>query len=135
MANIVVKDSFGNNVYLKATGSGTDADPYIGQQSVNVVSTSLPLPTGASTEATVGSINTLTQTSLGRNGHAFITSTSPQAGSWAAIQVVQPVYFTSLTCAGTTSPAVNVALPAGFILYGHITAFTMSYGQVIAYIG
>lgn len=135
MSNIVVKDSFGNNVYLQATGTGTNNDPFIPQQGVTVSNITLPLPTGASTETTSSAIRSLTETSLGLKGHTFVNGTSPQGGQWNAIQVVEPAYFTSLTCANTTSPAINVGLPAGFILYGNITAFTLSYGKVIAYNG
>ncbi|BAY64997.1 hypothetical protein NIES22_50980 [Calothrix brevissima NIES-22] len=133
MANILVKDAYNKTIYIGARGSGTADDPYVTQQDNLIMNTSLPLPTGASTEATVSSIKSLNEMSLGQRGHTFVTTNTSQTGSWVAIQVVENAYFTSLTCANTTVPAINVALPVGFILYGNITAFTLSYGKVIAY--
>ncbi|KOP22824.1 hypothetical protein AMR41_29460 [Hapalosiphon sp. MRB220] len=133
MANIQVKDVFGNIVNIKASGTGTANDPYVPEQDINLKNTTLPLPNGASTETTVSSIKTLSEVSLGQKGHILATNTNPQTGSWAAIQVIEPATFSALTCASTTEPAINVELPTGFILYGSITAFTLGSGKVIAY--
>lgn len=133
MANIQVKDVFGNIVNIKASGTGTSNDPYVPEQDINLKNTTLPLPNGASTENTVSSIKNLNEVSLGQKGHTLVTNTNPQTGSWVAIQVVEPATLTSLTCASTTEPTINVELPTGFILYGAISAFTLGTGKVIAY--
>ncbi|MBD2168075.1 hypothetical protein H6G04_27190 [Calothrix membranacea FACHB-236] len=135
MANIQVKDAFGRNVYMRATGSGTADDPYITEQNNTIINTNLPLPLGASTETTLSGVKTLNEVSLGKKGHALVTSTLPQPGTWAAIQVIEAASFSVLTCADTTSPAINVELPSGFVLYGDITNFALEYGKVIAYKG
>ncbi|AFY49023.1 hypothetical protein Nos7524_3223 [Nostoc sp. PCC 7524] len=131
MTNIQVKDGLGKNIYLKATGTGTLADPYITEQRVTITNEPFPL----ATETTVDSIKTLNEVSLGQKGHTFVDTTSPQTGLWVAIQILELARFSNLTCSDTTSPAVNVNLPIGFVLYGNITAFTLSYGKVIAYKG
>ncbi|BAY23701.1 hypothetical protein NIES2100_34930 [Calothrix sp. NIES-2100] len=135
MANIPIKDVFGRTIYMKATGSGTVDDPYITEQNNTIINDNLPLPFGASTEETQSNIKTLTEVSLGKKGHALITSTLPQPGTWVAIQVIEAATFSTLTCASTTFPAINVELPAGFVLYGDISNFALSAGKVIAYKG
>lgn len=141
MANIITKDSQGKSIYLKATGTGSNSDPHVTQQDVTVLNNvtvnanSLPLPQGAATEQTTSSIKSLNEAALGQKGHTLVTNSNSQTGTWIAIQIVEAAMFTSLTCANTTTPAINVELPVGFILYGNITAFTLANGKVIAYKG
>lgn len=135
MPNLQVKNSFGQNIFIKAVGSGTTNDPYIPVQQISIVDTLLPPITGAATENTLATVKTLGQEALGQLGHNFITATTPQTGLWVAIQIVTNATLTSLTCYNTAAPAINVELPTGFILYGNITGFTLSYGAVIAYKG
>lgn len=133
MPNIQVKDSFGRNVFIKATGSGSENDPYIPTQEVTILNETLPLAAGAATNQAVNDVKLLSEISLGQLGHTLVTNTADQTGSWSAIQVVETANFASLTCAYTSSPAINIELPVGFILYGNITAFKLIYGKVIAY--
>ncbi|MBD2196626.1 MULTISPECIES: hypothetical protein [Calothrix] len=133
MANIIVKDAFNKNVYLKASGTGTIDDPYVTQQDNTIINTSLPLPLNAATESTASDIRSFNEMSLGQRGHTLVTSTLPQSGSWVAIQIIEAASFVAMTCANTSTPAVGVELPTGFILYGNISAFTLEYGKVIAY--
>lgn len=48
MANVQLKDGTGNPKYFKATGLGTDSDPYVTAQDVNIGNTELTVknPTG-----------------------------------------------------------------------------------------
>jgi hypothetical protein len=133
MANILIKDAFGKNIYMKATGSGTIDDPYVTQQDNTIINSSLPLPLNAATETTTSDIKSYSEMSLGQRGHTLVTSTLLQNGSWAAIQVIEAAVFNSLTCANTTAPAIGVEIPTGVIIYGNISSFALEYGKVIAY--
>lgn len=70
---------------------------------------------------------------FGQNGATITTNTSAVSGSFAAIQFITAGAFSALTIANGTGTFTGVTFPAGFILYGRITGYTLSSGSVIAY--
>jgi hypothetical protein len=81
------------------------------------------------------SINTdrLTQFAMGQHGSEIVTGTGAgAAGPWSAIAMVAETTFSALTMSGGTGTFTGVAFPAGFVLYGPITAFTLTSGTCVA---
>ena len=75
--------------------------------------------------------NDLIRAAIGEHGGAYVADTAAHAGDWFAIQVVTAATFDVLT--GNLTGATGVAFPAGTILFGVFTTFTLSSGAVIAY--
>jgi DNA/RNA endonuclease YhcR with UshA esterase domain len=71
--------------------------------------------------------------SMGSVGPEIVTGTgSGTAGPWNAIQFVTAGAFSAITINNGTGTFTGVTFPAGFTLYGEITAFTLSSGTVVA---
>lgn len=84
-----------------------------------IVNTSNPLPV---------------QPISGNDGGVNETGTTAVTGDFFAIQVIEAATFTTLTRPDFTGDALTgVEFPAGFVIYGKCTAFTLSAGKVIAY--
>lgn len=71
---------------------------------------------------------------MGEFGGVVETGTTAVTGDFSAIQVIEEATFSLLTRPEFTGDALtSIAIPAGTILYGYCTAFTLSAGKVIAY--
>jgi hypothetical protein len=66
-------------------------------------------------------------------GSTFVNSTNAQTGTWYAIQVIADAVFSAMTGNIGGDTFTGVTIPAGAILYGTFTAFTLTSGKVIAY--
>lgn len=71
--------------------------------------------------------------SLGTNGAKIVTDTTATTGEFYAIQVIDDATFSALTGFQLQGTWTGVAFPAGTIIYGRFTAFTLSAGKVVAY--
>lgn len=70
----------------------------------------------------------------GEYGAVVETGTTAITGDFEAIQVIEAATFSTLTAPNWSGDALtSVSIPAGTILYGYFTAFTLSAGKVIAY--
>lgn len=72
---------------------------------------------------------------MGRGGARIEAGTTARTGNFCAIQFITAGAFTALTIANSDGTWTGVTFPAGFVIYGDITAFTLSSGSVIAYKG
>lgn len=71
---------------------------------------------------------------LGKYGATVETGTTAKTGSWFAIQMIEDSVFSTLTSANWDGDAATgVTFPAGQVIYGAFTAFTLTSGKVIAY--
>lgn len=71
---------------------------------------------------------------MAKNGAVVETGTTAVTGSFCAIQVIEEATFSTLTSANWSGDALtSVAIPAGTIIYGAFSAFTLTSGKVIAY--
>lgn len=71
---------------------------------------------------------------VGQYGGVVTTNTSPVTGQFCAIQILEDATFSAFTEAGFTGQAMTgFALPAGSVIVGNITAYTLSSGKVRAY--
>lgn len=62
------------------------------------------------------------------------TGTTAVTGDFCAIQILTDAVFSLLTDSGASGDAItSVSLPAGLVLYGRFTAFTLTSGAVRAY--
>lgn len=77
-----------------------------------------------------GEVDNLT---LGSNGAKIVTDTSATTGSFYAIAFVEAGVFSALTGTNLQGTWTGVTFPAGFVLYGRFSAFTLSSGKVVAY--
>lgn len=73
--------------------------------------------------------------SAGRNGVVVETGTTAVTGNFSAVQVLADAVFSTFTESNATGDAMTgFTVPAGTILYGTITAFTLTSGKVRAYV-
>ena len=74
---------------------------------------------------------------FGMNGATVETGTTAiTGGNFIAIQVIEDAVFSTLTMTDYDGDALtSVTFPAGFVIYGRCTAFTLTSGKVIAYKG
>ena len=59
--------------------------------------------------------------------------TTPVAGSFQAIQILNEATFSAFTMSGLTGSMTGFAIPPNTLIYGNITGYTLSSGRVIAY--
>lgn len=71
--------------------------------------------------------------SLGQNGAVVRTTTTATSGEFHAIHVVADAVFSALTGNYSGDALTGVTIPAGQVLFGRFTAFTLTSGKVIAY--
>lgn len=75
---------------------------------------------------------------FGQKGSVLTSATTTQTGPFCAIQLITACVFADLT-ADANSPivgsgtAIALSLPAGLTIFGKITSFKLTSGQVIAY--
>lgn len=75
----------------------------------------------------------LGRVAMGQNGSEIVTGTGAgTVGPWVAISMVEATTFSALTMNGSTGTFTGVAFPAGFVLYGPISAFTLTSGTCVA---
>jgi len=101
MSNIEIRNGAGTTKYLKATGAGSDDDPHVPEQVISAAS--LPLPTGAATQATLAAIQTLID--------ALTTPSDTQPISAAAL----PLPSGAATAANQTTGNGHLATLAGAV--------------------
>jgi len=73
-----------------------------------------------------------TTASTGTAGATYYGDTSAHTGTWSAVQVITTATFTTFTGTGMTG-FTGVAFPVGTVIYGDITAITLTSGSVVAY--
>ncbi len=76
--------------------------------------------------------NNIEKQSFGQNGAVCVTSGSA-SGDFCAIQVLAEANFSAITWPELTGTLTGIAIPAGTVIYGQITAFTLDSGTVLAY--
>lgn len=77
--------------------------------------------------------NLISSESFGEAGAVTTNSTTPVTGSFAAIQILENTTFSAFTMSNLTGSLTGFAIPAGTVIYGDITSFTLTSGRVIAY--
>ena len=72
---------------------------------------------------------------LGQNGGDLVQDTTAMTGAWFAIQIIEEAAFSVLTDASTdvTGTLSSITFPAGCLIFGSFTAFTLSSGAALAY--
>lgn len=74
------------------------------------------------------------QTTLGTLGATHESGTTAVTGAFGAIQALADTVFSVLTASDWTGDSTaSMPLPAGAIIYGQFTAFTLTSGRVVAY--
>jgi hypothetical protein len=78
--------------------------------------------------------NNIDKQTFGQRGAKIVTDTSATTGDFCALQILEDATFSALTWPELegTFPT-DVAISAGTVIYGQITAFTLSSGKVLAY--
>lgn len=78
--------------------------------------------------------NNIDKQSFGRGGAVFEDGTDVVTGDFCAIQVIEEATFSAITWAKLSGDTfTDIAIPAGTVLFGQISAFTLSGGKVLAY--
>jgi hypothetical protein len=78
------------------------------------------------------------QTSFGQTGQNLtIANTAARTGNWTALQVLSEAVISSITIDGAVDAAIAAvaSYDAGIIIYGKITAITLTSGTVRMYGG
>lgn len=71
----------------------------------------------------------------GLAGVRVTTTTAPQTGVWTAIHILEDANFSLLTDTSATGDAMTgFVIPAGTLLRGKFTAYTLASGKVRAYV-
>jgi hypothetical protein len=78
-------------------------------------------------------ISRSSRTAFGQDGARREAGTTARTGNWSAIQCLTETTFTTLTGYSLDGTWTGVAFPAGTVIYGNFTAFTLTSGSVIAY--
>jgi hypothetical protein len=72
--------------------------------------------------------------SFGAGGVLVETGTTPVTGNFCALQVLSTATFSAFAENNAAGDVMTgIAIPAGTVLWGHITAFTLTSGAVRAY--
>jgi len=61
------------------------------------------------------------------------SNTSAITGNFRAIQIINDAVFSLLTDTGSTGSLTGLTIPAGVVLFGKFTAYTLTSGAVRAY--
>lgn len=70
----------------------------------------------------------------GALGVVVTTNTGAVTDSFYAVQILEDATFSAFTETGATGQAMTgFAVPAGVVLYGNITGYTLTSGKVRAY--
>jgi len=77
--------------------------------------------------------NNIEKQSFGQNGAVVVTPSIPATGSFCALQVLEEANFSAVSWSELEGSLTGFAIPAGTVIYGQITAFSLSSGKVLAY--
>lgn len=69
----------------------------------------------------------------GQYGILFYNGTSIQNGAWLKLYVTAAATFSAIAITDMTGAMTGISFPAGTIIEGKITSFTLSAGSVLAY--
>lgn len=71
----------------------------------------------------------------GQAGVVVTTNTSAVTGTFSSIQILEDATFSVFTESGASGQAMTgFSIPAGTVLFGRITAYTLTSGKVRAYV-
>lgn len=71
---------------------------------------------------------------LSKRGALTIDDTDPHTGKWVKVVITATnTKFTTYTAKGFTGTITEILFAKGTVLYGDITAITLSQGSVVAY--
>lgn len=78
----------------------------------------------------------LAQAASGGNGGVVVTTnTTAVTGTFTAVQILEDATFSVFTETGATGQTMTgFVVPAGVVLFGRITAYTLTSGRVRAYV-
>lgn len=78
--------------------------------------------------------NSIENQSFGKAGAVFESGTTAITGDFCCLHCIAATVFSALTWAELSGDSpLGVTFPAGAILYGEISAFTLTSGAVLAY--
>lgn len=77
--------------------------------------------------------NNIDKQSFGQRGAKIVTDTAAHSGDFCALQLLDETSFTSITWPELEGTFPTGNIPAGTIIYGQISGFTLAYGSVLAY--
>jgi hypothetical protein len=77
--------------------------------------------------------NNIDKQTFGQRGAKIVTDTSATTGEFCALQILEDATFSALTWPELEGALTGFSIPAGTVIYGQITAFTLSSGKVLAY--
>jgi len=77
--------------------------------------------------------NNIDKQTFGQRGAKIVTDTSATTGEFCALQILEDATFSALTWPELEGALTGFAISAGTVIYGQITAFTLSSGKVLAY--
>ena len=77
--------------------------------------------------------NKIDKQSFGQNGAVVVTPSTPATGSFCALQVLEEANFSAISWSELEGSLTGFSFPAGTVIYGQITALTLSSGKVLAY--
>jgi len=71
---------------------------------------------------------------LSKRGGLTIADTGDHTGTWSKVMITAAnTKFATYTAAGFTGTITDILFAQGTVLYGDITAITLSQGKVVAY--
>ena len=77
--------------------------------------------------------NNIDKQTFGQRGAKIVTNTAANTGEFCALQILEDATFSALTWPELEGALTGFSIPAGTVIYGQITAFTLSSGKVLAY--
>jgi hypothetical protein len=77
--------------------------------------------------------NNIDKQTFGQRGAKIVTDTSATTGEFCALQILEDATFSALTWPELEGALTSISIPSGTVIYGQITAFTLSSGKVLAY--
>lgn len=77
--------------------------------------------------------NSIDKQSFGRAGAVYKTDGESATGEFCALLCLTNTLFSSVTWPDLTGTFPSNTIPAGTVIYGSITAFSVATGDVIAY--
>lgn len=66
-------------------------------------------------------------------GGEYVADTSAHPGNFFAIQALETATFSAITSSNLTNIPAVLVIPAGVVIYGAVSTFTLASGKVIAY--
>ena len=77
--------------------------------------------------------NNIDKQTFGQRGAKIVTDTSATTGDFCALQILEDATFSALTWPELEGALTGFSIPAGTVIYGQISAFTLTEGKVLAY--